>query len=90
MRKCDLTGIGGGREKGGDLESVGPSPELGITGNRLFTPRLIGLGVSVVLSLSGLINSEVGAGSERNPRTLFHHHFQAQELGLVAYSLDIF
>jgi hypothetical protein len=50
-------GIGGGLEDGGDRGPVELSPVLGITGNRLLAPRLIGLGISVIFSLSGLVNS---------------------------------
>lgn len=44
-------GIGGGRDSDGDFGSEELSPVLGITGNRLLTPRLTGLGVSNTNSL---------------------------------------
>lgn len=43
--------MGGGRDNEGDLGSEALSPVLGITGKRLLTPRLTGLGVSNIPSL---------------------------------------
>lgn len=57
--------MGGGRESVGDLGPEELSPVLGITGKRLFNPfipRLTGLGVSKIPSLSNHSVSKPGCG----------------------------